>query len=41
MPDIATVRESHRDLTDFDTFPAPREDRVKVELTPVRVVANG
>lgn len=26
---------------DFDTFPAPREGRVKVELTPRRVIANG
>jgi PPOX class probable F420-dependent enzyme len=26
---------------DFDTFPAPREGRVLVELTPRRVVATG
>jgi PPOX class probable F420-dependent enzyme len=41
-PDLAMMRRVLAFYgADFDTFPAPKENRVKVELTPVRVIANG
>jgi len=41
-PDLAMMRTivAHYGA-DFDNFPAPKEGRVAVELTPRRVVANG
>jgi PPOX class probable F420-dependent enzyme len=41
-PDLAMMRRviTHYGA-DFDTFPAPKEGRVTLEMTPRRVVANG
>lgn len=41
-PDLATMRRivGHYGM-DFETFPAPKDGRVLVELTPRRVVTNG
>ena len=41
-PDLAMMRRivTHYGM-DFDTFPAPREGRLLVELTPRRIVAQG
>lgn len=41
-PDLAFMRRlvAHYGR-DFDTFPAPKEGRIVLTLTPVRVVANG
>lgn len=41
-PELVTLRRvvAHYGA-DFDTFPAPKENRVTVTITPHRVVANG
>lgn len=41
-PELATLRRIVEHYgADFDNFPAPKENRVTVTITPTRVVANG